>query len=102
MGAGIAEVTIDKGMQCILKDMNLKGLARGEEQVQKGLQKKVKRRRLTQFEADRIYSNLFPTITYDGFKDVSDVLIYNLKLPIGVRVRCTHIMVLMIIREIPG
>lgn len=74
MGAGIAQVTIDKGMKCILKDMNLKGLARGEEQVQKGLKNKVKKRRLTQFEADRIYSNLLPTVTYDGLKDADLVV----------------------------
>ena len=35
MGAGIAQVSVDK-MGVILKDMNLEGLARGEQQVYKG------------------------------------------------------------------
>ena len=47
MGAGIAQVSVDKGMQCILKDMNTKGLARGVNQVEAGIKKKVKRRAIT-------------------------------------------------------
>ena len=47
MGAGIAQVSVDKGMQCILKDMNTKGLARGINQVEAGIKKKVKRRSIT-------------------------------------------------------
>ena len=47
MGAGIAQVSVDKGMQCILKDMNSKGLARGVNQVEAGIKKKVKRRAIT-------------------------------------------------------
>ena len=34
MGAGIAEVSIDKGMTTILKDINYSGLARGLNQVE--------------------------------------------------------------------
>jgi enoyl-CoA hydratase/long-chain 3-hydroxyacyl-CoA dehydrogenase len=33
MGAGIAQVSVDKGMKTILKDMNHAGLARGLNQV---------------------------------------------------------------------
>lgn len=36
MGAGIAQVTVDKGVHTILKDTTLAGLARGEQQVYKG------------------------------------------------------------------
>lgn len=36
MGAGIAQVTVDKGMHTILKDTTEAGLARGEQQVYKG------------------------------------------------------------------
>jgi enoyl-CoA hydratase/long-chain 3-hydroxyacyl-CoA dehydrogenase len=33
MGAGIAQVSVDKGMKTILKDMNHAGLSRGLNQV---------------------------------------------------------------------
>lgn len=36
MGAGIAQVTVDKGVRTILKDTTAAGLARGQEQVYKG------------------------------------------------------------------
>ena len=36
MGAGIAQVSVDKGMTTILKDMNHAGLARGLNQVMRG------------------------------------------------------------------
>lgn len=36
MGAGIAQVTVDKGINTILKDTTVQGLARGEQQVYKG------------------------------------------------------------------
>merc|ERR1719507_2894362 len=43
MGAGIAQVSVDKGMTTIMKDMNYAGLSRGMNQVQDGVDKKVKR-----------------------------------------------------------
>lgn len=36
MGAGIAQVSIDKGVHTILKDTTVEGLARGQQQVYKG------------------------------------------------------------------
>lgn len=36
MGAGIAQVTVDKGVRTILKDTTVAGLARGQEQIYKG------------------------------------------------------------------
>lgn len=36
MGAGIAQVMVDKGVRTILKDTTVAGLARGQEQVYKG------------------------------------------------------------------
>ena len=49
MGAGIAQVSIDKGINVILKDVTVQGIARGEEQIQKGLDTKVKRKKLTRY-----------------------------------------------------
>ena len=47
MGAGIAQVSIDKGMQVLLKDMNAQAVGRGQEQILKGLNTQVKRKKIT-------------------------------------------------------
>lgn len=49
MGAGIAQVSIDKNMHVFLKDTSLAGLARGEEQIFKGLQLDTKKRKITRY-----------------------------------------------------
>ena len=36
MGAGIAQVTVDKGIHTVLKDTTVEGLSRGQQQVYKG------------------------------------------------------------------
>ncbi len=36
MGAGVAQVSVDKGFHTILKDTTLTGLSHGEQQVYKG------------------------------------------------------------------
>ncbi|KAK3856459.1 hypothetical protein Pcinc_037220 [Petrolisthes cinctipes] len=74
MGAGIAQVSIDKGYRTILKDMSQQGLARGINQIQSGLDKGVKRKKFSKFTADQYLSNLEPTLSYNDFKNV-DVLI---------------------------
>ena len=47
MGAGIAQVSVDKGYEVLLKDAAAKGLARGQNQVYDGLDKAVKRKKIT-------------------------------------------------------
>ncbi|XP_050702683.1 trifunctional enzyme subunit alpha, mitochondrial-like [Eriocheir sinensis] len=64
MGAGIAQVSVDKGFTTILKDVNNQGLGRGVNQVQGGLDKAVKRKKMTKFEADTHMSSLLPTLDY--------------------------------------
>lgn len=49
MGAGIVQVTIDKGYNVIMKDTNEAGLSRGISQIQKGLDGAVKRKRISRF-----------------------------------------------------
>lgn len=74
MGAGIAQVSIDKGYRTILKDMNHAGLARGVNQIQGGLDKAAKRKKITTFVADQYMSNLEPTIDYSSFKSCDMVI----------------------------
>jgi len=49
MGAGIAHVSIDKGLPTILKDTADVGLRRGQEQIDKGLRDAVKKKKLTEY-----------------------------------------------------
>ncbi|CAG9863338.1 unnamed protein product [Phyllotreta striolata] len=74
MGAGIAQVTVDKGYQVILKDSNNAGLARGVNQVATGLNGAVKRKKISGLERDRFLSNLNATLSYDSFKQADIVI----------------------------
>lgn len=58
MGAGIAEVTITKDVPVVLKDVTAAGLAVGETNIIKSIQTKVKRKRMSSFDADRTLSRL--------------------------------------------
>ncbi|XP_061843168.2 hydroxyacyl-CoA dehydrogenase trifunctional multienzyme complex subunit alpha a [Nerophis lumbriciformis] len=74
MGAGIAQVSIDKGLHTILKDTAVEGISRGEEQVYKGLNTKVKKRALSSFERDTTMSNLSAQLDYTGFSTADMVI----------------------------
>jgi enoyl-CoA hydratase / long-chain 3-hydroxyacyl-CoA dehydrogenase len=59
MGAGIAEVSATKaGLNVLLRDKMLAGLARGEKQIADNLKAKVKKRRLSEFDAGRTQSRV--------------------------------------------
>ncbi|XP_026278844.1 trifunctional enzyme subunit alpha, mitochondrial [Frankliniella occidentalis] len=74
MGAGIAQVTVDKGYSVILKDTNETGLARGTEQIRSGLDKAVKRKKISAYQRDRLLSNMDSTLSYDSFKNADIVI----------------------------
>ncbi|XP_065199855.1 trifunctional enzyme subunit alpha, mitochondrial [Planococcus citri] len=74
MGAGIVQVSIDKGYNVILKDAAEPGLIRGVTQIEKGLINAVKRKKLTDIEKDRYLAGLDATLSYDGFKKADIVI----------------------------
>ncbi|XP_068136025.1 trifunctional enzyme subunit alpha, mitochondrial [Hyperolius riggenbachi] len=74
MGAGIAQVSVDKGLNTILKDTTVEGLGRGQQQVFKGLNDKVKKKTLSSFERDSVMSHLTGQLDYKGF-DKADMVI---------------------------
>ncbi|XP_049758668.1 trifunctional enzyme subunit alpha, mitochondrial [Elephas maximus indicus] len=74
MGAGIAQVSVDKGLKTILKDATLPALGRGQQQVFNGLNDKVKKKSLTSFERDSIFSNLTGQLDYQGFEEADMVI----------------------------
>ena len=74
MGAGVAQISIAKGMNVILKDVNEQGITNGTQAVEKGLKELVKRKKRTQFEVDSMMSKLSPQIDYTNFKNVDMVI----------------------------
>ena len=74
MGAGIAQVSIDKNMKVILKDTNAQGITRGYQQVYKGMNQRSKRRSITSFQRDRIMSNLTTQVDYAQFNGLDMVI----------------------------
>lgn len=74
MGAGIVQVSIDKGYNVVMKDTNTAGLNRGVGQIQNGLQNAIKRRRITGLDRDKYLSNLTSTLDYDKFRNADIVI----------------------------
>lgn len=75
MGAGIATVSLHNGgHHVVLKDANINGMTRGEQQIRKSLDDSVKRKKLSNIERDQILSNLVCTLDYKDFKDVDIVI----------------------------
>merc|ERR1719264_1315428 len=74
MGAGIAQVSVDKGYTTVLKDMNSVGLARGMNQVNDYLDKKAKRKKISKLDAEKYMANLIPALDYSDFKKVDMVI----------------------------
>merc|ERR1719516_377876 len=74
MGAGIAQVSVDKGFTTIMKDMSSPGLSRGTGQVEDYLVKKTKRKKISKLDSEKYMANLIPTLNYDDFGKVDMVI----------------------------
>ncbi|XP_015904860.1 trifunctional enzyme subunit alpha, mitochondrial [Parasteatoda tepidariorum] len=74
MGAGIAQVTVDKSFDVLLKDDNPDSLARGQNQIYDGLDGAVKSKRISSQERDRYVSKLNGVLNYDKFSNVDMVI----------------------------
>lgn len=74
MGAGIAQVSIDKGYNVTLKDMSVQGLSRGVNQIEKGLSTSVKKKKITSFERDVYMSSLNATTEYNRFNSMDMII----------------------------
>lgn len=69
MGAGIANVSIDKDIQTYLVDMNDAGLARGQNQIYKHYDGMLKRRKITDYQRQKFMAKLKPTFSYSDLRD---------------------------------
>jgi len=74
MGSGIADVSANKGLRVLMKDMSPEALARGQKAIWQGLDKRVKSKSLSAFERERIASNVVGKLDYKGFSDVDIVI----------------------------
>ncbi|CAG0913196.1 unnamed protein product, partial [Notodromas monacha] len=74
MGAGICQVSLNKGYTVLMKDVNYKGLARGQSQISKGFGAAVKRKRISRMDKERYESNLIPSLDYSKFGGVDMVI----------------------------
>ncbi|KAG8241896.1 hypothetical protein J6590_076583 [Homalodisca vitripennis] len=74
MGAGIAQVSVDKGYNVILKDTSDAGLMRGIGQIYTGLDGGVKRKKIDALERDRFLANVDGTLDYKKFKNADIVI----------------------------
>ena len=74
MGAGIAEISIPKGITVLLKDIKDEVIIEAEKQIWKGLSKKVRRKSLSKTQAEAVMANLQPQLDYDGFEHADIVI----------------------------
>ncbi|KAM7446960.1 hypothetical protein ABFA07_004783 [Porites harrisoni] len=75
MGAGIAQVSLQKARHhVIMKDNIQDGLTRGQEQIYKGLNDRVRKRAMTSFERDHMMSNLSAQLDFKNFENADMVI----------------------------
>ncbi len=74
MGAGIAEVSINSGIDVLLKDLNAEVIGTAKKGIWQALFKKVIRRQMSRVEADEQIERLRPLTSYQGF-DTLDLVI---------------------------
>ncbi|KAG7207582.1 hypothetical protein KM043_009206 [Ampulex compressa] len=74
MGAGIVQVSVDKGYNVVMKDTNEAGLYRGVDQIQKGMNAAVARKKYSSIQRDMYLACLEPTLNYDLFKNADIVI----------------------------
>jgi 3-hydroxyacyl-CoA dehydrogenase/enoyl-CoA hydratase/3-hydroxybutyryl-CoA epimerase len=74
MGAGIAEVSVNKGIEVLLKDIAPDMLNKAYGQIWKSLEKKLKYKAITKTQAEETIGNLHGQLTYENFKQVDIVI----------------------------
>ena len=70
MGSGIATACVMNGVSVILKEINQTFLDAGMGRVKANLQSQVAKKRMTQTNADRLFSLVQPSLSYDDFAKV--------------------------------
>jgi 3-hydroxyacyl-CoA dehydrogenase len=74
MGAGIACVLAQGGIEVLLKDVKQEFVDRGLQSVKRMFESRVKKEVITQAQADQLLGKIRGTTSYDGFEDVDLVI----------------------------
>ena len=74
MGAGIAEVSINNGIQVVLKDMQTSTLTKAKKELWKTLQRKVSQRAMLPFEAEVLLNQVQSQLDYRHFQHLDMVI----------------------------
>lgn len=74
MGAGIAEVSANDGMEVLLKDIKEETIASAKQTIWKNISRKVARKTMTQPEADAFMNLIKGTLEYSDFKKADLVI----------------------------
>ncbi|MFC1817151.1 3-hydroxyacyl-CoA dehydrogenase NAD-binding domain-containing protein, partial [Thermodesulfobacteriota bacterium] len=74
MGAGIANVCAMHAMKVLLKDISYEAVGAGEKAIWDDFARKVKKRALSAFERDQIFSRITGTTNFRGFSKVELVV----------------------------
>ena len=74
MGAGIAEVTANKGMDVLLKDIKPEVITTAEQQIWKGIAKKLKRKSITKAQAEETFGHVRGQLSYNNFEQADIVI----------------------------
>ena len=74
MGAGITEVSVNNGINVLLKDIKDETIASAKEQIWKGLSKKIKRGGLSKIEAEKTIAKIRGQLDYQDFENVDVVI----------------------------
>ncbi len=74
MGAGITDVSINKDMNVILKDLSEDVVSNAKKNIWKTISKKVKRKQLKETQAKSIIQKAIGQTSFEGFKNVNIVI----------------------------
>ncbi|EDV23122.1 uncharacterized protein TRIADDRAFT_58079 [Trichoplax adhaerens] len=74
MGSGIAQVSVARGYDVVMKDNAAAALASGQHAVYKAINGRAKKRRITNFEKNLILSRLTGQLDYSKFNDADIVI----------------------------
>lgn len=82
MGAGITEVSVNKGIEVLLKDLQEESIAGAKRQIWKSLAKKLKRRTIPKTQAEEIMGRVHGRLSYADFNKadmVIEAVVENMK-----------------------
>lgn len=69
MGAGIAQVMAEKGLEVVIKEISQEFLDRGLASIEKALAKKVKKEKITEEQKSEVMARLSGSLDYEALKD---------------------------------